>query len=104
MDISPIWERDSSTSNVKSDKTLATVNTPEGKMETGLKKFGAMLGDYVEVGCGSVLESGNRCRKKHEYLSSFHGARLCRGRKHLQKTGGSCREAVIAWGAANQQS
>ena len=46
------------TSNVKSDKTLATVNTPEGKMETGLKKFGAMLGDYVEVGCGSVLNPG----------------------------------------------
>ena len=46
------------TSNVKSDKTLATVNTPEGKMETGPKKFGAMLGDYVEVGCGSVLNPG----------------------------------------------
>ena len=46
------------TSNVKSDKTLATVNTPVGKMETGLKKFGAMLGDYVEVGCGSVLNPG----------------------------------------------
>lgn len=43
------------TSNVKSDKTLATVRTPEGMVETGLKKFGAMLGDEVEVGCGSVL-------------------------------------------------
>lgn len=46
------------TSNVKSDKTLATVKTPEGAIETGLKKFGAMLGDHVEVGCGSVLNPG----------------------------------------------
>lgn len=47
------------TSNVKSDKTLATVKTPEGVIETGLKKFGAMLGDEVEVGCGSVLNPGS---------------------------------------------
>lgn len=46
------------TSNVKSDKTLATVKTPGGPMKTGLKKFGAMLGDEVEVGCGSVLNPG----------------------------------------------
>lgn len=46
------------TSNVKSDKTLVTVNTPDGRIETGLKKFGAMLGDGVEVGCGSVLNPG----------------------------------------------
>lgn len=46
------------TSNVKSDKTLVTVKTPEGPIETGLKKFGAMLGDEVEVGCGSVLNPG----------------------------------------------
>ena len=46
------------TSNVKSDKTLTTVKTPEGSIETGLKKFGAMLGDEVEVGCGSVLNPG----------------------------------------------
>ena len=46
------------TSNVKSDKTLTTVKTPEGVIETGLKKFGAMLGDQVEVGCGSVLNPG----------------------------------------------
>ena len=43
------------TSNVKSDKKLVIVKTPEGEIETGLKKFGAMLGDEVEVGCGSVL-------------------------------------------------
>ena len=46
------------TSNVKSDKTLVVVKTPEGNIETGLKKFGAMLGDEVEVGCGSVLNPG----------------------------------------------
>lgn len=46
------------TSNVKSDKTLVTVKSAEGCMETGLKKFGAMLGDGVEVGCNSVLNPG----------------------------------------------
>jgi acetyltransferase-like isoleucine patch superfamily enzyme len=43
---------------VKSDKKLVIVKTPEGEIETGLKKFGAMLGDEVEVGCGSVLNPG----------------------------------------------
>ena len=47
------------TSNVKSDKTLTVVKTPEGEIPTGLKKFGAMLGDYVEVGCGTVLNPGS---------------------------------------------
>ena len=46
------------TSNVKSDKTLVTVRDGEEKMETGRKKFGAMLGDFVEVGCNSVLNPG----------------------------------------------
>ena len=45
-------------SNVKSDKQLVVVNDGEEKIETGLKKFGAMLGDHVEVGCGSVLNPG----------------------------------------------
>lgn len=45
------------TSNVKSDKTLVTVKG-EVSIETGLKKFGAILGDYVEVGCNSVLNPG----------------------------------------------
>lgn len=47
------------TSNVKSDKKLVVVKTPEGNMETGMKKFGAMIGDEVEVGCGSVLNPGS---------------------------------------------
>jgi NDP-sugar pyrophosphorylase family protein len=47
------------TSNVKSDKTLVTVKGEGGEaIPTGLKKFGAMLGDYVEVGCNSVLNPG----------------------------------------------
>lgn len=46
------------TSNVKSDKTLVVVKNEEEQLETGLKKFGAMLGDEVEVGCNSVLNPG----------------------------------------------
>ena len=46
------------TSNVKSDKTLVVVKNGDEKMETGLKKFGAMVGDFVEVGCNSVLNPG----------------------------------------------
>lgn len=46
------------TSNVKSDKQLVVVKAGKERIETGLKKFGAMLGDEVEVGCGSVLNPG----------------------------------------------
>lgn len=46
------------TSNVKSDKTLVVVKDGEERIETGLKKFGAMLGDFVEIGCNSVLNPG----------------------------------------------
>lgn len=46
------------TSNVKSDKRLVVVKDGEQHIETGLKKFGAMIGDRVEVGCGSVLNPG----------------------------------------------
>lgn len=46
------------TSNVKSDKKLVIVKNGKEQIETGLKKFGAMLGDEVEVGCGSVLNPG----------------------------------------------
>ena len=47
------------TSNVKSDKTLVAVSYFGDKVETGLKKFGAILGDNVEVGCNSVLNPGS---------------------------------------------
>ena len=46
------------TSNAKSDKTLVAVRGADETVETGLKKMGAMLGDYVEVGCNSVLNPG----------------------------------------------
>lgn len=46
------------TSNVKSDKTLVVIRNGEELIETGLKKMGAMLGDFVEVGCNSVLNPG----------------------------------------------
>ena len=63
------------TSNVKYDKTLVMVHAEEGDQETGLKKFGAMLGDGVEVGCNSVLNPGTVIgRNTNVYpLSSVRG-------------------------------
>ena len=46
------------TSNVKSDKSLVMVKQPDAPLETGRKKVGAMLGDFAEVGCNSVLNPG----------------------------------------------
>ena len=62
-------------SNLKSDKTLVTVKYNDEKIETNLKKFGAILGDNVEVGCGSVLNPGTVIgRKTNIYpLSSVRG-------------------------------
>ena len=63
------------TSNVKSDKQLVIVKDGENKIETGLKKFGSMIGDNVEVGCGSVLNPGSVIgRNSNIYpLSSVRG-------------------------------
>lgn len=63
------------TSNVKSDKTLIKVTVDGQRVDTGLKKFGAMLGDYVEVGCGSVLNPGTVIGKNTNIypLSSVRG-------------------------------
>ncbi len=66
------------TSNVKSDKTLVVVKNRHSKeepIETGLKKFGAMLGDHVEVGCGSILNPGSVIGKNTNIypLSSVRG-------------------------------
>ena len=59
------------TSNVKSDKTLVTVKAPGGPIATGLKKFGAMVGDFVEVGCNSVLNPGTVvCPRSNIYPTS----------------------------------
>ena len=63
------------TSNVKADKSLVVVKEDKEEIQTGLKKFGAMLGDFVEVGCNSVLNPGTVIgRKTNVYpLSSVRG-------------------------------
>lgn len=63
------------TSNVKSDKKLVIVKNKEEQIETGLKKFGAMVGDNVEVGCGSILNPGSVIGKNTNIypLSSVRG-------------------------------
>ena len=63
------------TSNVKSDKKLVIVKNGKEQIETGLKKFGAMIGDGVEVGCGSILNPGSVIgRNSNIYpLSSVRG-------------------------------
>jgi len=63
------------TSNVKSDKTLVSINFNGEKLPTGMKKFGAILGDNVEVGCGTVLNPGSVAGKGASIypLSSVRG-------------------------------
>ncbi len=63
------------TSNVKSDKKLVIVKNKQEQIETGLKKFGAMIGDEVEVGCGSILNPGSVIGKHTNIypLSSVRG-------------------------------
>ncbi len=63
------------TSNVKSDKKLVVVKNGKEQIETGIKKFGAMIGDEVEVGCGSVLNPGTVIGKNSNIypLSSVRG-------------------------------
>lgn len=63
------------TSNVKSDKKLIVIKNGTEKIETNMKKVGAMIGDYVEVGCGSVLNPGTIIGKNTNIypLSSVRG-------------------------------
>lgn len=77
------------TSNVKSDKTLVKVHGEDGEIETGLKKFGAAIGDYVEVGCGSVLNPGTIVGP-HSNIYPLSSVRGCVGRNSIYK-----REGVI---------
>ncbi len=75
------------TSNVKSDKTLVKVKCGDEVIETGLKKFGAMLGDSVEVGCNSVLNPGTVIGKN----SNIYPLSCVRGvvpANSIYKTGG----------------
>ena len=75
------------TSNVKSDKTLVVVKDGKEQIPTGLKKFGAMLGDFVEVGCNSVLNPGTVIGRH----SNVYPTSCVRGvvpANHIWKTGG----------------
>ena len=75
------------TSNVKSDKSLVVVKAENEKLETGRKKFGAILGDYVEVGCNSVLNPGTVIgRDTNIYPVSC--VRGCIPANSIYKTGG----------------
>lgn len=76
------------TSNVKSDKTLVVVKNGSEQLETGLKKFGAMLGDFVEVGCNSVLNPGTVIGRH----SNVYPTSCVRGtipEKHIWKNNGT---------------
>lgn len=76
------------TSNVKSDKTLVVIKAKEGEIATGLKKFGAMLGDNVEIGCNSVLNPGTVVgRESNVYPTSC--VRGCIPAKHIFKNNGT---------------
>ena len=73
------------TSNVKSDKTLVVVKNGSERIETGMKKFGAILGDCVEVGCNSVLNPGSVIgRRASERLPDLLRPRPGPGGQHLQ--------------------
>lgn len=64
------------TSNVRSDKKLVVVHASDGDIATGLKKFGAMLSDHVEVGCGSVLNPGT-CIGRNTNIYPLSSVRGC---------------------------
>lgn len=79
------------TSNVKSDKTFVTVKTDEGRIETGMKKFGAIIADFAEIGCQCVLNPGSVvCRNSNIYpLTSVRGVippdSICKGMGEIVK-------------------
>ena len=75
------------TSNVKQDQRPVVVHALEGNMETGLKKFGAMLGDFVEVGCNSVLNPGTVIGR-HSNIYPLSSVRGVVPENHIWKTGG----------------
>ena len=75
------------TSNVKQDQRPVVVHAQEGNVETGLKKFGAMLGDFVEVGCNSVLNPGTVIGR-HSNIYPLSSVRGVVPENHIWKTGG----------------
>ena len=75
------------TSNFKSDASLVSIRNGEEKIETGMQKIGAMLGDWVEVGCNSVLNPGTVVGKN----TTIYPTSCVRGvvpGGHILKTGG----------------
>ena len=79
------------TSNVKSDKALVKVHAEDGDIETGLKKFGAMIGDHVEVGCGSVLNPGTVVGKNSN-IYPLSSVRTCVDANSIYKKQGEIAE------------
>ena len=75
------------TSNVKQDQRPVVVHAQEGNVETSLKKFGAMLGDFVEVGCNSVLNPGTVIGR-HSNIYPLSSVRGVVPENHIWKTGG----------------
>jgi len=75
------------TSNVKADKSLVKIHAEDGDVETGLKKVGAILGDYAEIGCNCVLNPGTVIGKNSNVypLSSVRG---CVGANCIYKNSG----------------
>ena len=82
------------TSNVKSDKTLVVVKSGEERIETGLKKMGAMLGDHVEVELQQRIKSRHRDRQEQQRLSHLLCQRSDPCRSYFQRPGKGCSKAV----------
>ena len=79
------------TSNVRADKGLVKIHTEDGEIETGRKKVGAMLGDYAEIGCGSVLNPGTVIGK-HSNVYPLSSVRECVSEHSIYKRQGEVAE------------
>ena len=90
------------TSNVKSDKTLVTVKNGAERIETGRKKFGAILGDHVEVGCNSVLNPGTVVGRGEQHLPGLLRPGRHPGGQHRQDGGCDGPKELSAAGDAEQ--
>ena len=75
------------TSNVKSDKTLVVVKSVDEKIETGLRKFGAIVGDFVEIGCSSVLNPGTIIGKNTNVYPTTMARGILKENSILKNTG-----------------
>lgn len=72
------------TSNIKSDRTNVVIHAGEEKMETGLRKMGAVLGDWTEIGCNSVLNPGSVIGR-HTNVYPLSMVRGCVPANHIYK-------------------